>query len=197
MMAGPQIISAVILTTTPRPVRTSLGFLTGVAVAALTGVAVAYGIASAIGSAVDVGGSGNTSAGQIVEYVLVGLLILLAGKNWVGRRTAEPPAWLGRLMSAGPRRAAEIGTLIILLMPSDLVVMLTVGVHLAQHDLSYADALPFVGLTLLVAALPLLFLLLFHRRAEAAMPKVRDWANTHSWLINIAVCLLFVVLILL
>jgi len=28
------------------------------------------------------------------------------------------------------------------------------------------------------------------------MPNVRDWMNSHSWLINIIVCAIFVVLIL-
>lgn len=196
MMAGPQIVSAVILTTAPRPVRVSLGFLSGVAAAVLTGVAVMFGIGNAIGSAVELDGGDNGSAGQIIQYVLIGLLAVLAVRNWVTRRTAEPPAWLGRLMSADPRRALEIGFLLVLLMPSDLMIMLTVGVHLAQHHLSYAHALPFVGLTLLVAALPLLALLLAGHRAEAALPKVRDWAQTHSWLINIAVCVLFILLIL-
>jgi hypothetical protein len=47
-----------------------------------------------------------------------------------------------------------------------------------------------------VAALPLLFYLLFHRRAQELMPKVRDWMNTNSWLVNIIVYLIFIVLIL-
>jgi hypothetical protein len=48
----------------------------------------------------------------------------------------------------------------------------------------------------LVAALPLLLRLVFAQRAEAAMPRVRDWMNSHSWLVNIAVCVLFIILIL-
>lgn len=198
MLAGPQIISAVILTTTPRPVRVSVSFLTGVAVAAAAGVAVMLGVADALGSAVNLDGSHNKgSAGQIIQYVLVALLAALALKNWLSRRTAEPPSWLGRLMSADPRHALKLGFLLVLLMPSDLLIMLTVGVHLSQHHLTYAYALPFIGLTVCIAALPLLMLLLLGRRAEAAMPKIRDWANTHSWLINIAVCALFILLILL
>jgi heme A synthase len=57
-------------------------------------------------------------------------------------------------------------------------------------------ALPFIGATILVAALPLLAFLLFHRRAKRAMPAVRDWTNSHSWLVNIIVCVVFIVLIL-
>jgi hypothetical protein len=28
------------------------------------------------------------------------------------------------------------------------------------------------------------------------MPKVRDWMNTHSWLVNIIVCGIFIALVL-
>lgn len=195
MVAGPQIIAAVVLTTAPRAVRVSLAFLAGVAVAAAAGLALARGVAHLIGSAVHLDGGGG-STGQIIQYALVGLLVLLAVRNWRGRHTAEPPRWLGGLMTAGPRRALVIGLLVIALMPSDLVVMFTVGVHLEQHGGSFAEALPFLGLTVLLAAVPLLIRLLMHRRAATAMPAVRDAVNEHSWLINICVCALFVLLIL-
>jgi len=38
--------------------------------------------------------------------------------------------------------------------------------------------------------------LLFRRRAERFMPKVRDWMNSHSWLVNIIAYGIFIVLIL-
>jgi hypothetical protein len=50
--------------------------------------------------------------------------------------------------------------------------------------------------TIFIAALPVLSYLLFHRRAVRAMPKVRDWMNTHSWLVNIIVYIIFILLIL-
>ena len=57
-------------------------------------------------------------------------------------------------------------------------------------------ALPFIVVTVLVAALPLLLYLLFHRRAQRLLPKVRDWMNTNSWLVNIIVYVVFILLIL-
>ncbi|GAA2665667.1 GAP family protein [Streptomyces vastus] len=197
MMVGPQIMSAVIFVTTPSAVRVSLGFLGGVAVATAAGVAIALGLAAALGSAVDLGGTDDKgSGGKIIQYVLVGLLAASMAKNWFGRATAEPPKWLGTLMTADPRRAVKVGLLVILLMPSDIVIMLTVGVHLEQSDSGYAHALPFIALTVLVAAIPLLARLLFHRRAEAAAPAVREWVSTHGWLVNIIACAIFIVLIL-
>jgi threonine/homoserine/homoserine lactone efflux protein len=116
-------------------------------------------------------------------------------KNYVGRETVEPPKWLGRLQQAGPRQAFTTGLLVILLMPSDVIILLTVGTNLAQSDASFSEALPFIGATVLVAALPLLAYVLFHRRAVTAMPKVRDWMNANAWAVNIIVCMIFIVLI--
>ncbi|WP_128428183.1 GAP family protein [Streptomyces cyaneus] len=193
MMAGPQIMSAIIFVTTPRAVRVSLAFLGGVAVATTVGTAITWSLASLF----DLGDPGDSgSSGKIIQYVLVGFLVAAAIKNWVRRETIQPPKWLGTLMAADPGKALKVGLLIILLMPSDIVVMLTVGTNLAQADANFAEALPFIAATVLIAALPLLFLLLFHHRAIAAMPRVRDWMNTHSWLINIIVCGIFILLIL-
>jgi hypothetical protein len=38
--------------------------------------------------------------------------------------------------------------------------------------------------------------LLFRHRAQRAMPKVRDWMNANSWLVNIIVYIIFILLIL-
>jgi uncharacterized protein involved in cysteine biosynthesis len=72
----------------------------------------------------------------------------------------------------------------------------TVGVNLAQNNASLLAALPFIALTVFIAALPVLFYLLFRRRAQQLMPKVREWMNTHSWLVNIIVYVIFILLIL-
>jgi threonine/homoserine/homoserine lactone efflux protein len=123
------------------------------------------------------------------------LLVALAVKNYVGRETVEPPSWLGTLQSADSKKALTTGLLVILLMPSDIIIMLTVGVNLVQNKAGLIAALPFIAATVLVAALPLLLYLLFYRRAQRVMPKVRDWINTNSWLVNIIVCIIFILLI--
>lgn len=192
MMAGPQIVTAIILVTVPRAVPASLAFLAGVAIAASVGVAITFSIAELLnlGDPDD-----NTSTGHIIQYVLVGLLVLFALRNWRRRKTIEPPKWLGTLMNADPKRAFRIALLLIFCMPSDIVVMCTVGVHLSQYGHQLSDALLFLLATVLVAAAPLLAYLLFRQRAEVAMPKVRDWMNSHSWLVNIAVAFIFILLI--
>jgi Sap, sulfolipid-1-addressing protein len=197
MMAGPQIMSAIIFVTSEQAVKTSIAFVVGVLVAVTIGVAVWRGVLSLLGDNVSLGDSSdNGSAGKIIQFALVGLLIAFAIKNYVGRETIEPPKWLGKLQQADPTQALRTGLLVIFVMPSDVIVMLTVATNLEQSGDSVAAAVPFILLTTLVAALPLLGYLLFHRRAVTAMPKLRDWMNANSWLVNIIVCVIFIILIL-
>jgi hypothetical protein len=193
MMAGPQIMTAVLFVTHPTPVRVSVPFLIGVAVAATLGTTIFFLLADAI----DLGDpSDNSSSGKIIQYVLVGVLLLLAIRTYRHRETIEPPKWMGGLLGASPRRALTLGFLLILVMPTDITSMLAVGVNLEQSGDSLIGALPFLALTELIAALPLLTYLLFRSRAKEAMPKVRDWMSANSWLVNIIVLGIFIFLIL-
>jgi hypothetical protein len=185
MNAGPQIMSAIIFITASKPLKLSAYFLAGVVLARVLGNSVSLGDPSNSGS-----------LGNIIQYLLVGLLAFLAIKNYVGRETIEPPRWLGTLQNANPRMAFTTGLLLLSVFPSDFIILVTVGTNLAQHNASLLAGLPFIGATILIAALPVLSYLLFRRRAERLMPKVRDWMNKNSWLVNIIVYVVFIVLIL-
>ncbi|WP_157995991.1 hypothetical protein [Thermomonospora amylolytica] len=47
-----------------------------------------------------------------------------------------------------------------------------------------------------IGLVALLLVLLLHRRAERLMPRVREWMNFHSRVVDVAACLIFVALIL-
>src|SRR5919112_1381961 len=197
MNPGLQIMSAIIFVTANKPLKLSAYFLTGVVIAVTVGLTITYTLASVLGNSVSLGDSSDSgSLGNILQYVLVGLLVFLSIKSYVGRETSEPPRWLGALQNAKPTTAFTTGLLLLSVFPSDLVVLMTVGVNLAQSNSSLLSALPFVVATILIAALPLLSYLLFRRRAQRMMPKVRDWMNTNSWLVNIIVYIVFILLIL-
>jgi Sap, sulfolipid-1-addressing protein len=193
MVAGPQEMTAIVFVTHPAAVRVSAAFLAGAAVAVVVGTTIMYLLAGTI----DLGmPSDKGSTGAIIQYVLVALLAALALRTYRHREHVEPPKWLGGLLEATPRKALTMGFLLLLVFPTDVATMATVGVHLQHNRHSLIDAAPFWGLTLLLAALPLLAYLLFRRRAERLAPKVRDWMGTNSWLVNILVLGLFIVLIL-
>jgi hypothetical protein len=194
MMAGPQIMADIIFITSRRPVPINVAFVLAVAIAATAGTAIATTLVSLLG--IDLGSSSDSgSAGTIIQVALVALLVLAAIKNIVRRETVELPKWLGALQDADQKKAFITGLLVILAMPSDIVIMFTVGTNLEQTNASFVEALPFIGATVLVAALPLLGYLLFRRRAQTAMPKVRDWMNNNAWAVNVIVCAIFILLI--
>src|SRR5215213_7136556 len=98
MNAGPQIMSAIIFVTANKPLKLSAYFLGGVVIAVTVGVTVTYTLANLLGNSIPFGDpSDSGSLGNIVQYVLVGLLVLLSIKSYVGRETSEPPRWLGAL----------------------------------------------------------------------------------------------------
>ena len=197
MNAGPQIMSAIIFVTAPKALKLSAYFLAGVVIAVTVGVTITYTLASVLGNSVSFGDpSDSGSLGNIIQYLLVGLLIFLSIKSYVGRETTEPPRWLGTLQNAKPKTAFKTGLLLLSVFPSDFVILLTVGMNLAQNNDSLLAAVPFIAATVFIAALPLLSYLLFRRRAQQVMPKVRDWMNANSWLVNIIVYVIFIVLIL-
>ncbi|MCK2243574.1 MULTISPECIES: GAP family protein [unclassified Crossiella] len=193
MMAGPQIMSALIFVTTKRALATSFAFVAGVAIAATAGVTITRWLAGLLPLDRATGAPGRV--GEVLQYGLAAVLVVLAVRNWVRRAEVRPPAWLGKLLTAGPRTGLRTGLLLIGLFPSDVLVMITVGVHLAQHGLPLAAAWPFLAATVLIAATPLLAFLLFRRRAERFAPTAREWMLEHSWLVNVIACLLFVVLL--
>ncbi len=197
MMAGPQIMSAIIFVTTSRPVKLSVSFIVGVAIAMAAGLVFALALVSVLGESVSLGDPSDWgSTGKLIQFTLVALLVALAVKNYLRRESVEPPRWLGALQGADREMALKTGLLVIWLMPGDIIVLLTVAANLEHNGVGFVAALPFIGATILIAALPLLLYLLFSGRAQRVMLSVRGWMNTHSWLLNITMCVVFIALIL-
>jgi cytochrome c biogenesis protein CcdA len=186
MSAGPQIVTAVFLATSRDARRNSLAFLASVAAATTIGVTVFYFVGNAVS-----GDSSKDFGGNWLDYLIIALLVFLAVRVFMQRKRTEPPKWMGRLETADARFSAKIGLLLYLLMPTDVVSMATVGAYLAREGAPWVHSLPFVGLTVLIAGLPLIVLLLMGRRAETVLPRVRNWMNANSWIISEAVILFF------
>lgn len=198
MMAGPQILTAIILVTSERAITASLAYIGAVVAASTAVLALLTVILGALGEKTSLSDSSGAPSTRsiVVQYVLVGLLILLAIKNYRQRETVQAPKWLKTMQTAGPKLAFTTGFTLIALMPTDLIAMVTVATNLESNKLAFIDAAPFLLLTWLIAALPLIGYLLFRKRAVVAMPQLRDWMQNNSWLVNIAMCVLFAFLIL-
>ena len=184
MSAGPQIVTATFLATSQGGRRNSLAFLGGVAVATTIAVTVFFLLGSGI--------AGKQKAGKDwLDWLIIGLLVFLVIWVFLRRNESQPPKWMGRLQDANPRFAVTIGFLLYLLMPTDLVATATVGAYIARQGEPWWHTLGFVVLTVLIAGLPFIVLLVMGQRAESMLPKIRDWMNANSWIVNEAVLLFF------
>jgi hypothetical protein len=198
MMIGPQILSSIIFITSKRnPVKVSLSYLAGLLFATSTGIIAVFTIARIFGLSADASGKAP-KASVVVEIILVGLLVLLSLRSCLTRKTAKQPKWLANLQNAKPGGAFKTGLLLICLMPMDIIIMLTVGLHIAAHGsdpLDLLNALPFLAAMMLIAGFPLLSYLLLGNRAGSTMSNIRDWMKRDSWLVNIIIYFFFIYLV--
>ena len=187
MIAGPQILSAIFLATSEDWKRNSAAFVIGASLSITLFVTLAFLIG---------GGSGDNSDSKNNALYVIVLVLLLAAmlRTYLKREESEPPKWMGKLQTATPGFSFRLGALLLGIFPTDILTSVAVGTYLAAHGDEWIDALPFIGLTLLFLSLPALTVVALRERGQALLPKVRDWMNTHSWIVNEIVLTLFVVI---
>ena len=189
MIAGPQIISAVMFATSERARANSIAYVAGALTSTVVGTAICFFVVEALGLD-EPGGAGHVG----VDWVLAGLLAVLGIRVFLKRKESEPPKWMGRLQTATPAFALKLGLLLFIAMPTDILTMLTVGGYLSTHGESLLSAIPFWLLTGLLVAAPLLVLLALGKRAESVLPGMRDWMNANSWAVSEIVIVFFFVM---
>ena len=118
---------------------------------------------------------------RAIEVAIIVLLLFLAWKVARERGRSQPPRWMAS-SSATPLFSLRMGLLLFLLLPGDLISMFTVGVFLAHHGAPWWHGLVFVAVTVALAGGPLLLLLALGKRAQALLPKARDWMTKNSWI---------------
>jgi hypothetical protein len=188
MIAGPQIISAVFFATSERWSRNSAAYVLGAAVSITAFVTIAYFVAKGAKDSA----SSKSDANTTIDVVILILLIIAAVYTFAKRKVAEPPKWMGRLQTATPRFALILGLLLLGVFPTDIITSFTVGSRLAREGNPWVECLPFIGLTLLLLALPALLVVILGDRATVLLPKVRDWMNNNSWIVSELVIGLFI-----
>ena len=188
MVAGPQILSAIFLATSENWRRNCTAFVAGASLSITLVITVAY----VLGIEAIQAGTSNTTLGVIILIVLLFTMV----NTYRTRHEAEPPAWIGKLGTATPRFSFRLGFLLLGFFPTNLLTSVAVGSYLAATDAPWVDALPFVFLTLFVLALPGLVLLAFGERAEAILPRARNWMTTNAWIVNEVVLVFFIGLLL-
>jgi threonine/homoserine/homoserine lactone efflux protein len=185
MIAGPQILSAIFLATSENWRRNSFAYVFGALLSITLFVTIAYFF---------VDGVSEGSENDTVYWVVLGLLVFAAVHIYLTRKTAEPPKWMGKLQTASPKFSFRLGFLLLGIFPTDILTSVAVGATLNNGGDPWWHALPFIFLTLLLLALPSLLVVAMGERAQAFLPKVRDWMNANSWIVNECVIAIFIVL---
>jgi Sap, sulfolipid-1-addressing protein len=186
MIAGPQILSAIFLATSENWRRNLAAYIAGAALSITLIVTIAFFVGD--------GASRAGASNETLQIVVLVLLVAAALHTFVKRKESEPPKWMGKLQTATPRFSFRLGFLLLGVFPTDILTAFAVGSYLASHGEPWWDLLPFLALTLLFLGLPAILLLLFGQRAQAFMPKARDWMNTNSWVVSEIVIALFIVI---
>jgi hypothetical protein len=184
MIAGPQILSSIFLATSENWRANSAAYVAGAALSITAIVTVAF--------LAGIGASDSGASNDTVNIVILGLLLAAAIYVYLTRETAEPPKWMGRLQTATPGFSFKLGFLLLGVFPTDIFTSVAVGSYLSNAGDPWWHLLPFLFLTLLFLALPALLLLAFGSRAEAFLPKARNWMNDHSWVVSELVIALFI-----
>jgi Sap-like sulfolipid-1-addressing protein len=187
MVMGPQILTAIFLVTSHEPVKNSAAMIVGVVVAATLSLAIWFGLYDVL-NIKPRSGSGPSTA----DYVVAGLLALAGIHTFLGRHEASVPKWMTALQEAEPKRAFTLAFLLILLMPTDIVAVISTVHWLHDNHDNLLHGWPLVAATTLLMALPILAYLLLGRRARAAMPGIRDWLTTNAWVVNLVVIVYFI-----
>ena len=187
MVMGPQILTSIFLVTSREPVKNSIAMVVGVILAACISLAIWFGIVKAIGIEPKESGGPTTA-----DWIIAGLLALAAIHTFLGRGKASVPKWMTALQEAEPKRAFTLAFLLILLMPTDIVAVISTANWLHDNDKGLLDGWPLVAATTLLMALPFLAYMLLGHRARDAMPKLRNWLTTNAWLVNLVVIVYFI-----
>ncbi|HSE71688.1 MAG TPA: GAP family protein [Nocardioidaceae bacterium] len=189
MIAGPQIISAFFLATSADWARNSLSFLAGAAVSVTVVVTLTYVVAT--GTTQAAGSRMEGTAGVVIDWIVLAIVLFLIARVYLTRNTSEPPKWMARLQEAHPRFAFLLGMALLGVFPTDILGSITVGLHVAHHGDAWWQCLPFVAMTLLLLALPALGVVVLGRRAEVVLPATRDWMSEKSWVVSEVVLVFF------
>jgi len=189
MIAGPQIITSFFLATSSRWAATSLAFIGGAAIGVITEVTIAYSVGKGLKSAGGKKHSGTVD--HIIDWVVLALLVFLAIHAFLKRHDNQPPKWMRALQKERPTGAFLLGLALLSLFPGDIAGSFAVGLHVARDKAGWWECLPFVGLTLLLLAIPALIVALLGKRANVILPKIRDWLDRNAWIVSEIVVALF------
>jgi hypothetical protein len=180
MIAGPQIISSFLLATSKDWAKNSGAYVAGAAVSVTALVSIAFFVAHGAKS----GSSDAHHTNHVIDWIIFTLIVVLAGRVYLGRKSTRPPKWMAKLQSSTARFALMLGVVLLGVMPTDILTAVTAGLHVARHGDAWWQCLPFIAATLLLLGAPALLVLSLGKRSETVVPTIRDWMTNNSWIVS-------------
>jgi len=187
MVAGPQIISTVVLATSHSWRKNSAAFLLGSLLSITLVVSTSYVIGFNLISSTQ-----ETSSTLLLLILLLLLYAML--QTYLKRNVSEPPKWMGKLQTLKTGSSFKLGFLLLGFFPTNLATNLAVGSYLSAQGDPLINSAGFIFLTLLFLGTPATALILYGEKAEKKLPEVRKWMNQNSWIINELVLTVFILI---
>ena len=174
------IIPAVLVLHTPRPKPTSLAYLAGwiFGLVALTSIFVE--VSSLLG------GLDKAPAWASWLRIVVGVALIVFGVfRWLARkRSAHSPAWMAKITSATPGRAALIAAALVVVNPKVLFVCAAAGLAIGSAGLGAAGAwtslIFYVVVAASSAAIPVLAYAVVGQRLDSPLARLKEWMERHN-----------------
>lgn len=192
MILGPQIITAIFLATSVNAKKNSTAFLVGVMLATGLGLSVSFAASSRLGGLV-----GDIEGHKSIElyWIIIALLGLLGVRIFMRRnRTTSGPKWMSRIQTAKVSNSILLGFVLFLVFPTDLISWVAVGAAFANQGSPYWYTFVFTAIVVLLAAIPLILLLILGKRAQVLLPKARGWMCENSWIVSEILVIFFILI---
>jgi hypothetical protein len=180
MIAGPQIITSFLLATSKDWAKNSFAYVSGAAASITALVSVAFFVAHGVKSA----SSDPHHTDHVIDWIIFGLIVVLAARVFLTRKSTHPPKWMEKLQGSSARFALALGLVLLGVMPTDILTAVTAGLHVARHGDSWWQCLPFIAATLVLLGTPALLVVALGKRARTVVPAVRDWMTNNSWIVS-------------
>ena len=174
------IIPAVLVLHTPRPKPTSLAYLGGW-IFGLTALTAIFIQVSGL-----LGGLDETPAWASWLRIVIGIALIVFGVfRWLTRkRSAHSPAWMDKITSATPGRAAVIAAALVVVNPKVLFICAAAGLAIGSAGLGTAGAWISGAFYVLVAAssvaIPVLAYAVAGERLDRPLTRLKDWMERHN-----------------
>lgn len=183
MISPVNIIAAILLLFSPRPLPAAGAYLAGFA----AGLAVVLVALDLVAERVDWSDTGPEWFGAVLRIVLgAALLVVAVGKFRTARSPAPPelPAWMNGVTGMAPRKALTTGFLIGAGNPKNVAMAVAASVAIGAAGLPTGQiagvVLAYVILASLGVAAPLVVALAAGERSTAILAEARTWLERHN-----------------